>query len=90
MAKVTLIVYTSWLNVVGVRSLSSYLKSKGHNARIIFMLAPVNKYHDIFSDMLYGEVIDACRDSDLLGISITSNFHVEAIRATNILKKLTN
>lgn len=88
MVKVSLIVYANGLNMIGVRSLSAFLKSKGYNTQIIYMLSPYYKYHDVFSDNLYEQVMDACRDSDLIGFSVTSNFHLEAVRATRKLKKL--
>lgn len=88
MARVTLIVYTNKLNVIGVRSLSAYLKAKGHDARIIYLLSAYHEYYDVFPDSLYDQLAEACRDSDLIGFSLTSNFHREAVKATRRLKKL--
>src|SRR3989338_4228767 len=88
MAKVSLIFYTYQINTVGITSLSGFLKNKGHQVQIIYMLAPYDRFLDIFSDALYAQVLEACKDSDLIGLSVTSNYHLEAVKATKILKKL--
>lgn len=88
MAKVSLIVYTNKINIIGVRSLSAFLKYKGHDARIIYMLTPYHKYYGYFTDHLYEQVVSACIDSDLIGFSLTSNYHLEAVKGTKIISKL--
>lgn len=88
MAKVSIIFYTYQLNTVGITSLSAFLKNKGHQVQIIYMLAPYDRFLDIFPDSLYEQVLEACSDSDLIGFSVTSNYHLEAVKATKILKKL--
>ncbi|MDD4910440.1 MAG: radical SAM protein [Candidatus Omnitrophica bacterium] len=88
MAKVSLIFYTYQLNTVGITSLSAYLKARGHQAQIIYMLSPYDRFLDIFPDSVYEQVMDACSDSDLIGLSVTSNYHLEAAKATKKIRKL--
>lgn len=88
MANVALIVYSYQLNVIGVRSLCAYLKSKGHKARIFFMLTQADTFKDIYSEKEYDQVLDRCRGVDIVGLSITSNFHAEAVRLTKKLKNI--
>ncbi len=88
MAKVSILAYCNEMTLIGVRSLSSYIRSKGHECQIIYMIAPYDEYYNLFSDELYNRVIESCKDSDLIGMSVTSGFALEAQVATKKLREL--
>lgn len=85
--RMDLLVFCNQLNMIGVRCLSAYLKSKGVDVRIIYMVAPADVFKDIFPESLHRQIIDYCKDSDLVGLSVTSNYFPEARKFTAEFKK---
>ena len=84
------------VSAFGVRSLSAFLKQKGINVRNIFLSGGVEKYR-YRKDYLYrydkkliDEVIDLCKGSDLVGISLMTNYFERAIQITSEIKFATD
>ena len=84
------------VSAFGVRSLSAFLKQEGINVRNIFLSGGVEKYR-YRKDYLYrydkkliDEVIDLCKGSDLVGISLMTNYFERAIQITSEIKFATN
>jgi len=89
--KISLISLYPDITSFGIRIISAYLKQYGHKTQLIFLPDP---YGD---DIVYGkqryenhileEVISLCRQSDLIGVTLMTNFFNGAIQLTNKLKK---
>jgi radical SAM superfamily enzyme YgiQ (UPF0313 family) len=89
--KTTLISLYPDITSFGIRVISAYLKQHGHETQLIFLPDP---YGD---DIVYGkqryensildEVVTLCQQSDLIGITLMTNFFHGAIQLTNKLKK---
>ena len=91
--KVTLIAPTPHdISAFGVRSLSSYLRENGHDTRIIFLPGSIGSLREEgsfvykYSDRIIQQIIDLCRDSDLIGVSFMSNYFDRAKQITDSLK----
>lgn len=79
----------------GVRSLSSTLREHGYSTRLIFLhdlkaLTEGNfdyprKYHPAVLD----GVVELCQDSDLVGISVMSNFYDRSLELTRTIQERT-
>ncbi|MDY7033043.1 MAG: radical SAM protein [Thermodesulfobacteriota bacterium] len=88
--KITLISPYPDITSFGLRTISSYLKAYGHKTQMIFLPDP---YGD---DLIYGkhryqdyildEVISLCEKSDLIGITLMTNFFDGAVQITRKLK----
>lgn len=85
-----LLVFCNQLNMIGARYLSSYLKSKGIEVRIIYMISKPDSFENIFSKDLYEEIIEFCSGSDVIGMSLTTNYFPEARKLTLKLKEKLN
>ena len=78
------------ITAFGIRTISSFLKKHGHNTRLIFLPDPHG------DDLIYGveryekyildELIALCRWSDLIGISLMTNFFDGAVQITRKIK----
>lgn len=88
--RMDLFVFCNQLNMIGIRYISSYLKSKGIEVRIVYMISQPDSFENIFSDKLYDQLCDFCKDSDLIGISLTTNYFPESRRFTLKLKDKLN
>lgn len=85
--KVTLISPYPDLHAFGIRTLSACLKKEGHNVQVIFLPKPfINRYED----ETLSEVIELSKQSDLIGISLMTNFFENAIQITRKLKENLN
>lgn len=88
--KVTLISPYPDITAFGIRTISAYLKSHGHETQLIFIPDPygenllfgLQRYDDRALDGL----IQLCKDSDLIGITLMTNFYEGAVQITNKLK----
>lgn len=76
----------------GVRSLSSVLKSAGHDVKIIFL--PVShksidqsKWIFYYPDQIINEIVIILKDSDLIGLSLMTNYFDCSVQITQRLKK---
>lgn len=81
--KVTLISPYVAVSAIGIRWLSSYLKSQGHSTQLIFLPDPAR---GLYSARILDDLADLCRDSQLVGISLTSNLVRQSIQLTNKIK----
>jgi len=92
--KITLISPYPDITAFGLRTISAYLKRHGHKTQMIFLPDP---YGD---DLIYGvkryddhvlnEMISLCIDSDLIGITLMTNFFDGAVQITKKLKSKTD
>jgi len=77
----------------GVRALSSYLRSKGHQTKIVFLPGSIGLLKEggtfvyTYSNETLDQITDLCRDSDLIGVSFMSNYYDRAITVTQSIKK---
>jgi anaerobic magnesium-protoporphyrin IX monomethyl ester cyclase len=88
--KVTFISPYPDITAFGIRTMSAYLKRHGHKTQMIFMPDPVG------DNLLYGvqrykhnildELITLCGSSDLIGITLMTNFFDNAVQITEKLK----
>ncbi|MBI5238703.1 MAG: B12-binding domain-containing radical SAM protein [Deltaproteobacteria bacterium] len=91
--KITLISPYPDITSFGLRTICAFLKKHGHRTRMIFIPDP---YGD---DLMYGvrryedRILDQaaalCMDSDLIGITLMTNFFDGAVEITNKLKSVT-
>ncbi|CAK8716606.1 B12-binding domain-containing radical SAM protein [Candidatus Electrothrix laxa] len=80
----------------GVRSISSYLREKGHQVTTVFFPGSLGllkegggfSYH--YSDEVIKELITICCDADLIGVSFFTNYLDRALQLTAELKKATD
>jgi radical SAM superfamily enzyme YgiQ (UPF0313 family) len=92
--KITLISPYPDITSFGIRTISAYLKQAGHQTTLIFLPDP---YGD---DIVYGlqrydehvldGIIPLCDDSDMIGISLMTNFYEGAVQITQKLKSKLN
>jgi anaerobic magnesium-protoporphyrin IX monomethyl ester cyclase len=85
--KITLISTIIELQDMGIRILSSYLKKKGHDVRVIFLLRKVGEVLD--ANQLKN-LVNLVKGSELLGISVMTNFFDVAVQVTKSLKESLN
>lgn len=93
--KITLISVDDELYCIGVRVLSACLQRAGHDVQTLF-LAPggqkdgaEKKFQLAYSPKLLEAVWHSCADSDLVGISLMTNYLFRAATITEYLKKRT-
>jgi len=85
-----------YLNIyaLGIRSISSFIKSKGYNARLIFLPLIQSErsinpnYQRLYPEKVLSQIEDLSKDSKFIGISLTSNHVDSSIQLTNHLKNL--
>ena len=74
----------------GIRTISAYLKEHGYETQIIFMPDPYGD--DLvfgakrYEDKVLEEMTELCSDSDLIGISLMTNFYEGAVQMTEKMK----
>jgi radical SAM superfamily enzyme YgiQ (UPF0313 family) len=90
--KITLISLEPELFSYGLRILSSCLREKGHETRMVFMLPPKfqtqkEKYKTEYDRMAISHLSGLCSDSGLIGISLMTNQFTRAIQLTRALKE---
>jgi radical SAM superfamily enzyme YgiQ (UPF0313 family) len=83
------------LAAFGVRSLSAFLKQEGVQVRNIFLPGGVGKYKYRngyiyrYDEEILASVIDLCRGSDIIGISVMSHYFERAVQLTSAIKTAT-
>ncbi|MBF0557627.1 MAG: B12-binding domain-containing radical SAM protein [Nitrospirae bacterium] len=89
--KITFISPYPDITAFGIRTMSAYLKLHGHTTLLIFMPDP---YGDniVQGQQRYGgetldELVSLCADSDLIGITLMTNFFDNAVQITKKLKE---
>ncbi len=89
--KITLISPYPDITSFGVRTLSSFLKINRHQTQLIFLPDPFGD--DIifgekrYQDNVLDQVLSLCRNSQLIGISLMTNFFDGAVQITQKLKQ---
>jgi radical SAM superfamily enzyme YgiQ (UPF0313 family) len=79
------------ITAFGLRTISAYLRRSGHRTRLIFIPDPfgdnllygVQRYEDEVLDQL----VALCRDSNLIGMTLMTNFFDGAVQVTKRLKR---
>lgn len=71
----------------GLRIISSCLKNSGNKVEVIFARAVIGKP---FSKNIEDQIVKKCRDSDLIGVSLMSNYYPHATSLTKTLKNSLN
>lgn len=81
--KVTLISPYNNVFSYGIRSLSTYLRSKNINVSVIYL---INNFNTPYASTVLNQLIPLCQDSTLIGISCMSNYFPNCIQLTQMLK----
>jgi anaerobic magnesium-protoporphyrin IX monomethyl ester cyclase len=92
--KVTFISPYPDITAFGIRTMSAYLKRQGHKTQMIFLPDPfgddlvygVKRYHDAVLD----DLVTLCAGSDLIGLTLMTNFFDNAIQITTRIKEALN
>jgi radical SAM superfamily enzyme YgiQ (UPF0313 family) len=78
---------------LGIRSLSSVLKVRGHGVRLIFLPSTDTQrlrfradFADAHKKDVLEQVISLCEGSDIVGISLMSNYYQQAVQLTRAVK----
>ncbi|MDY6855572.1 MAG: radical SAM protein [Thermodesulfobacteriota bacterium] len=89
--KVSLISPYPDITAFGLRTISAYLKKNGHETQMIFLPDPYgdNPINNVarYDDQILEELIPLCKGSDLIGITLMTNFFDGAVQITKGLKK---
>jgi anaerobic magnesium-protoporphyrin IX monomethyl ester cyclase len=72
---------------LGMRYVSSYLKSAGHEVKMIFMASRRDTARPDFSPAVIGSLIEHCRTVDLIGMGLLTNSFYRACFLTDALRK---
>lgn len=89
--RVTLISLHPEVLSVGPRSLSACLKQAGHEVDLIFLpeddfhRSRGRRYESDYSPAVLDSLVDLCQGSDLVGISLLTNYFLRAVTITEIL-----
>lgn len=81
------------LSAFGVRSLSSYLKSKGHRVRIVFFPGSIGLLKEgggfvySYPERVVEQAMDLCRGFDLVGVSFFTNYFDRAVQLTRAVRE---
>ncbi len=88
--KITLISPYPDITAFGLRTISAYLRMNGHKTQMIFLPDPYgdNLIHGVkrYDDPVLHELIPLCEESDLIGITLMTNFFDGAVQITRKLK----
>lgn len=86
--KIVLISLAEDIAALGVRSLAAYLKQYGHSVRLIFLrgLSKKSNYIYQYPESVIKEVIELCQGSNLIGISVYTNYWDRVVQLTKELK----
>lgn len=88
--KLTLISPYPDITAFGIRTMSAYLKKNGHKTQMIFLPDAYgdNLVHGVsrYEEKVLEELVHLCSDSDLIGITLMTNFFDNASQITAKLK----
>ncbi len=91
--KITLISPYPDLTSFGVRTLSACLKERGHTTQLIFLPDPfgddIVAGADRYNEELLDDAIALCKDSDLIGVTLMTNFFDGAVQITRKIREQT-
>ena len=81
--KITLISIYPDLRSYGIRSISACLKQEGHDVDLIFLL---REFTEKYTEKTMNDLVKLTKESDLVGITLMSNFWDLAVQITQKLK----
>lgn len=84
--KITFIDPTQGVINYGLRVLSQYLIKANHEVNIIFMNQSSTQYDLDYSENIYNDLFTLIKDSDIIGVSLISNYLGQAKSLTQKLK----
>lgn len=88
--KITLVSPYPDITAFGIRTISAYLKGRGHRTQLVFLPDPYgdNLIFGLqrYDDKALDDLISLCKDSNLIGITLMTNFYEGAIQITKKLK----
>lgn len=84
MKKVILISPYSNLNSYGIRSISTYLRTKGIKVTTIYLL---NRFDRAYPKKVLEQLVKLCFGADLIGLSVMSNYFNNSVQITKKLKE---
>ncbi|MBF0590715.1 MAG: B12-binding domain-containing radical SAM protein [Nitrospirae bacterium] len=96
MLDITLISPYPDITVFGLRTMSAWLKAHGHRTRMIFLPDPYadaplsnrqRRGGKIYSQQALNQLIALCSDSDLIGITLMTNYFYHAVELTTAIRK---
>lgn len=82
--KFTLISPYSSLNAYGIRSISTYLRKNGVDVSVLYL---PNSFSSLYGEEVLDQVAALCTESDMIGVSVMSNYFVNCAQLTDFLKK---
>ena len=89
--KITFISPYPNISAFGIRTMSSYLKTKGIQTQLLFMPdqspVTVDNNGSVYPAHILHEMSELCRDTDLVGITLMTNYFYSAVELTRKLKK---
>src|SRR4030042_1913049 len=89
--KITLISPYPDITAFGLRTMSAYLKQNGYKTQMIFLPDPFgdNLIHGVnrYDDSVLEKLLTLCAGSDLIGLTLMTNFFDNAVQITSKLKK---
>ncbi len=89
--KITLISPYPDITAFGIRTISAHLKQHGHRTQLIFIPDPFgdNLVFGVkrYEDSVLNALIPLCKDSDLIGITLMTNFFEGSVQITRKLKE---
>lgn len=86
---ITFIIPCSDVACYGVRIISSYLKVNNYNTQIVFLPVKRNRFDTIYSNRVLNQLAEVTRDSELIGLSVMTNYLLYAQQITKALKEKT-
>ena len=87
--KISLISIDEFQGSLGLRSISSCLKNKGHAVQMIFLIPHERlDYNSSLSPNIMKKLVSLVKDSDTIGISSMTNESKETINTIKYLKKV--
>jgi radical SAM superfamily enzyme YgiQ (UPF0313 family) len=85
--KITLLSPYSSISAFGLRSISACLKREGHDVKLIFL---PQKYMISYEEETLDELVALVRGSNLIGISLMTNYFDNVVKLTQRLRQIDN
>lgn len=82
--KITLISPYSDLQAFGIRTMSACLKQEGHDVHLLFL---PKHFTERYENKTLNEIVKLSKESNLIGISLMTNFFDNAVQLTQKLKE---
>ena len=82
--KITLISPYMQIQVFGLRTISACLKQEGHHVQTLFLPKP---FKEQYREKALNEIVGISKDSDLIGISLMTNYFDNVVQITQKLKE---